>query len=49
MSLSFDKKRMTPHSVFSAALRHRIICVDENSQAIIFFINLGLELDRDMR
>ena len=31
------------------ALRYSIIYIDENCQTIIFFINLGLELDRDMK
>ena len=46
--LSFDKKRMNPNSVLSPGLRYSIICIDENCQAI-FFINVGLELDKDMK
>ena len=49
VSSSFDKKRMTPHSVFSPGLRYSIIYIDENCQAVISFINLGLELDRDIK
>ena len=48
-SSSLDKKIMISHSVFSPGLRYGIICIDEECQAIISFINLGLELDRDMK
>ena len=44
-----SKKRMTPHSVFSPDFRYSIVYIDENCQAIIFFINLGLDLGRDMK
>ena len=40
---------MTPHSVFSPVVRYSIIYIDKKCQAIIFFINLGIELDRDMK
>ena len=38
VSLTFDKNRMTPHSVFPyQALRYSIVYVDENCQAAIIF------------
>ena len=40
---------MTPHSVFSPDFRYSIVYIDENCQAIIFFINLGLDLGMDMK
>ena len=48
VSSSFDKKRMNPHSVLSPGLMYSIICIDENCEAI-FFINIDIELDRDMK
>ena len=43
---TFDKKRMTPHSEFSAGTIKLLI---RYCQAIIFFINLGLDLGRNMK
>ena len=38
VSLTFDKNRMTPHSVFTyQALRYSIVYIDENCQAAIIF------------
>ena len=45
MSSTFDKKRMTPHSEFSPGT----VKILTHCQAIIFFINLGLDLGRDMK
>ena len=48
VSSTFDKKRMTPHSVFLPGFNrsYSIVYIDENYQpAIIFFINL----DQDLR
>ena len=49
VSSSFDKKRTTPHSVFSPGLRNSIIYIDENKSSYYFCINLDVELDRDMK
>ena len=46
VSSIFDKKRMTPHSEFSSGTVKLLL---RYCQAIIFFINLGLELSRDMK
>ena len=41
---------MTPHSVFSPDFKvQSIVYIDKNCQAIIFFINLGLDLGGDMQ
>ena len=45
VSSTFDKKRMTPHSEFSPDTVKLLL---RYCQAI-FFINLGLDLDRDMK
>ena len=39
VSSTFDKKRMTPHSEFSPG----------TASYFFFFINLGLDLGRDMK
>ena len=46
MSSTFDKKRMTPNSEFSPGTVKLLL---RNCQAIVFFINLGLDLGRDMK
>ena len=46
VSSTFDKKRMTPHSEFSPGTVKLLL---RYFQAIIFFINLGLDLGRDMK
>ena len=43
---TFDKKRMTPHLEFSTGTAKLLL---RYCQAIIFFINLGLGLGRDMK
>ena len=46
VSSTLDKKRMTPHSEFSSDTVKLLL---RYCQAIIFFINLGLDLGRDMK
>ena len=45
VSSTFDKKRMTPHSEFSPSTIKLLL---RYCQAIIFVINLGLDLGGDM-
>ena len=45
VSSTFDKKRMTPHSEFSPGTIKLLL---RYCQAIIFVINLGLDLGGDM-
>ena len=46
MSSTFDKKKLTPHSEFSPGTVKPLL---RYCQAIIFLINLGLDLGRDMK
>ena len=46
VSSTFDKKKSTPHLEFSPGTVRLLL---RYCQAIIFFINLGLDLGRDMK
>ena len=46
VSSTFDKKRITPHSEFSPGTVKLLL---RYCQDIIFLINLGLDLGRDMK
>ena len=46
VSSTFDKKRMTPHSEFSPSTVKLLL---RYCQAVVFFIDLGLDLGRDMK
>ena len=46
VSSTFDKKRMTPHSEFSPGTVKLLL---RYCQAVVFFIDLGLDLGRDMK
>ena len=49
MSSAFGKKRMTPHSVLLPGFKvAKVSFILMKTVKLLFFINLGLELDRDM-
>ena len=49
MSSTFDKKRTTPHSEFSPGFKvATVLFILMKTVKLLFFINLGLDLGRDM-
>ena len=49
VSSTFDKKRMTPHSEFSPGFKvATVLFILMKTVKLLFFINLGLDLGRDM-
>ena len=49
VSSNFDKKRMTPRIVFSSGFKvATVLFILMKTVKLLFFINLGLDLDRDM-
>ena len=49
VSSTFDKKRMTPYSVFSPGFKvATVLFILMKTVKLLFFINLGLDLGRDM-
>ena len=49
VSSTFDKKRMTPHSVFSPGSKvATVLFILIKTVKPLFFTNLGLDLGRDM-
>ena len=45
----FDKKRMTPHSVFSPGFMvATVLFTLMKTVKLLFFVNLGLDVGRDM-
>ena len=49
VSSTFDKKRMTPHSEFLPGFKvATVLFILMKTVKLLFFINLGLDLGRDM-
>ena len=49
VSSTFDKKRMIPHSEFSPGFKvATVLFILMKTVKLLFFINLGLDLGRDM-
>ena len=49
VSSTFDKKKMTPYSVFSPGFKlGTVLFILMKTVKLLFFINLGLDLGRDM-
>ena len=49
VSATFDKKGMTPHSVFLPGFKvATVLFILMKTAKLLFFINLGLDLARDM-
>ena len=49
MSSTFDKKRVTPYSVFSPGFKvGTVLFILMKTVKLLFFINLGLDLGRNM-